>query len=321
MTENNLERTNETPDPTLDVLSLPHIVLSNEAYKAFRDADPYGDDTIHLLETNNAGNAEAVIVVIDGESRVVSMSPDDFGTTMRHETDKLHALLSESTDGLDVLRPEDEAFEIQEGDEQPRLKKLFEPLLRPHSVPIDYDLLFSKDQTEYEAVLRQANEDNREIGKAQQVYDRFVTPVAEALAAERLEKARMNDRDIDLLIKQLIIENNLGDPVVALRENAAVRYRVGMYLLHKIDQMAVTDPGDLPERILRNGQKRTDSKELPVDYYTSREYVAFLALAKLDGSFNPDRQLSMDDIVTNDSGEVVLGQHRYAADLILDRRK
>jgi hypothetical protein len=51
---------------------------------------------------------------------------------------------------------------------------------------------------------------------------------------------------------------------------------------------------------------------------SSHEYVALLALAKLDGSFNYEGYFQ-DSIQHDESGNVLLGQHRAAADMMLQR--
>ncbi|MBC7746562.1 hypothetical protein H7Y40_01115 [Pedobacter sp.] len=50
---------------------------------------------------------------------------------------------------------------------------------------------------------------------------------------------------------------------------------------------------------------------------TSREYASLLALSMLDGTFKAARA-AHDPIFIGKSGVVELGQHRYAAHLLLD---
>ena len=105
------------------------------------------------------------------------------------------------------------------------------------------------------------------------------------------------------------------DAMQLLRENSTLRKEVGTYLLDKLKSSADL----LPERVARNGQKNANMpgyEDIP--NMSSHEYVALLALAKLDGSFNYEGYFQ-DSVQHDESGNVILGQHRAAADMMLQK--
>jgi len=124
------------------------------------------------------------------------------------------------------------------------------------------------------------------------------------------------DRRIAAIIRDHAKSETISsdDAMKLLREDSSLRKEVGAYLLRKIDD----NEHNLPERVARNAQKNANwggYDDIP--NMRSQEYVALLALAKLDGTFNYDDYLQ-DSVVTDDSGNVILGQHRAAADFILN---
>ncbi|MCX6729142.1 MAG: hypothetical protein NTV95_00650 [Candidatus Saccharibacteria bacterium] len=100
------------------------------------------------------------------------------------------------------------------------------------------------------------------------------------------------------------------DAMQLLREDSSLRKEVGAYLLAKLE----ANTAILPERVARNNQKKANMAGYEsIPSMSSHEYVALLAIAKLDGSFNYEQ----DPIQKDKSGNVLLGQHRAAADMML----
>jgi len=100
------------------------------------------------------------------------------------------------------------------------------------------------------------------------------------------------------------------DAMQLLREDSSLRKEVGAYLLAKLE----ANTAILPERVARNNQKKANKAGYEsIPSMSSHEYVALLAIAKLDGSFNYEQ----DPIQNDESGNVLLGQHRVAADMML----
>jgi hypothetical protein len=106
---------------------------------------------------------------------------------------------------------------------------------------------------------------------------------------------------------------NYREIVNRLHDDPELRLNIGRYLLEKIDRMAESDT-TLPPRI----QKNTSTKRPAFAGYEnmgripSREYAALLALSYLDGTFKQGDRMSRDD-----RGDILDGQHRTAAELVL----
>lgn len=211
-----------------------------------------------------------------------------------------------------------------ESRESLRLKSLFQPLLR--SEPVEdpnYDILIRAVVEDNPAVQEAANVYRQELDKAeplQREYDKFVSEATIKLSAEYLKRALETDSQLAGLIGSLKADFGLNDPVSvvnAIRTNPDMRLAVGKYMLDKINLFAKKHPDDLPDRVRCNGEKAP--KGLIAEYIktriSSREYVALLCLAKLDGSFNG---LMADDIEIGSDGNAIVGQHRIAADMILN---
>jgi len=109
------------------------------------------------------------------------------------------------------------------------------------------------------------------------------------------------------------------DAMKLLREDSSLRKELGVYLLDKLAVRSYV----LPERVARNGQKSPNwpgYNDIPT--MSSHEYVALLALAKLDGSFIYDEKIKDPDQLSEPHNVILrnveLGQHRAAADFILN---
>lgn len=98
-----------------------------------------------------------------------------------------------------------------------------------------------------------------------------------------------------------------------VRENDELRVELGLYLLSKFDDFETELR--MPERIANNSTKNTSHRGYESNL-TSQEYAALLAVSMLDGTFNPSRAIH--DPIELEHGQAVLGQHRYAASLLLE---
>jgi len=103
-----------------------------------------------------------------------------------------------------------------------------------------------------------------------------------------------------------------GDLVRAVHEDLDVRVGLGRLFLNMLEIRS----NYMLDRIRRNTQKVSAipcySERGPL---SSREYVALLALAKLDGTYDKDRE--REPVSYNPDGSVRDGQHRWAADELL----
>ena len=110
----------------------------------------------------------------------------------------------------------------------------------------------------------------------------------------------------------------VGDVQAAemLRTNNELRVAIGEYFIDKIATMG----HQMPARVYDNGMKTPQARGYGGAEMTSREYASLLALSMLDGTFKAARA-AHDPILVGESGVVELGQHRYAAHLLLDNLK
>lgn len=128
----------------------------------------------------------------------------------------------------------------------------------------------------------------------------------------------------NLSLMQIIDPERALDPRVIMnniRSSHLTRCRLFEYLASRLDRLAIVNPGDLADRVLRNsGDNLKSPNYLGGGYYEgkmrSREYVVVLAIAMMDGSFDVGRQ---DKMVTHyRSGEGRSGMHRDSARTLLE---
>ena len=125
-------------------------------------------------------------------------------------------------------------------------------------------------------------------------------------------------------LMQIIDPERALDPRVIMnniRSSHLTRCRLFEYLASGLDRLAIVNPGDLADRVLRNsGDNLKSPNYLGGGYYggkmLSREYVVVLAIAMMDGSFDVGRQ---DKMVTHyRNGEGRNGMHRDSARTLLE---
>lgn len=95
-----------------------------------------------------------------------------------------------------------------------------------------------------------------------------------------------------------------------VRTDPEVRLAIGKHIIEKIQRHISM----MPERVVNDTEKNPNHSGY--NAIKSRDYVALLALAMLDGSFNHVRQEKIYDF--DSRGVAVLGQHRYAAKYLLE---
>lgn len=213
----------------------------------------------------------------------------------------------------------------------PRLSKLFQPIVRPEIVDTgdttdDYSFLLAADEHLYESGLSdyvETSKPKEEIYRKQKQYDKLINDSTKESSARYLSGVVARDWELSNIIHESLgVSKNDSLPIVlmvdALREDPTTRYAAGNYLLNKLDNLVDIRPDDLPDRIVRNTNKVPDNGGELVDNMTSREYTTFLALAKIDGSFNADVVSSSNEVEYDTTGKVISGQHRAAADFLLN---
>lgn len=139
------------------------------------------------------------------------------------------------------------------------------------------------------------------------------------VSSSSLEYAQMTiEGNIDPTVKRIIAEFSEGatqttDLVNNIRTNPRLRERLALYFMDKIK----LNLNDMPERVQRDAQKKPNHKGYEkLSYTTSREYASLLALSMLDGTFKFEATKT-DPIVRDGNGEVEVGQHRAAAEILL----
>lgn len=140
-------------------------------------------------------------------------------------------------------------------------------------------------------------------------------------AVRTMEQVKAHDHELRAILQNFQLAGESPEVIVAaIRQNADVRLALGQHYVDRVDQLANDE--DMPLRVRLNGQKKPDTGDY-TEPMTSREYVALLCLAQLDGTFDQayaDR-LSTDKIERDErTGQVTQGQHRYAASLALHTR-
>ena len=150
-----------------------------------------------------------------------------------------------------------------------------------------------------------------------------VTERTKGRAEAKLKYLLYDDGFVEALNQQGIDARNIPTGVLVdqVRTNPDVRLTFGKIFLDSIDEYYhISQRGNnisrLPSRISSNGNKSPTGKVSEVDRMTSREYVALLCLAKVDGTFDEDSIRSTDRSIPNDIDRQ--GQHNKAADMILD---
>lgn len=237
---------------------------------------------------------------VDRESTIAFNSPEN--KKLRRQ-DKLQAELGE-----DAVRNKVDAPYPQ------RIEQLFSPVVKiedkqseanPYDALVDPNALFN-GSVEGAAVRSSKERGNISDDSLETARNEYMSPLLQG----------GKDPGIAAMIKRHAKSETISpdDAMKLLREDSSLRKELGVYLL---DKLAVSSYV-LPERVARNGQKSPNWPGYEsIPNMRSQEYVALLAIAKLDGTFNYEGYLQ-DSVQTDDSGNVVLGQHRAAADFILN---
>ncbi len=323
------QQQSEQSESRVDVLTLPRIDLTEEHFNFLAGITTRNGRKVTDLDINYfkvvfdiEQDQESIIVTVNGQSRVINATVEDFGTTRVEMTNQLLDLMSATTDDV----TESAASELHdvvvtpERESHPHLAALFQPMVRPE-VPDrgadEYSYLFEDDDVVEAERQRRAVEEGP-ILRAQREYDKLVSDASRQLAESKLRSTLQRDGALREILDKHGYDRASLDAVDALRTDEDLRYEVGTYLLDKLRRMTSISPMKFGDRILKDGTKRTDARAMPTDGVSSQEYAAFLALAKIDGSFNADKESDSDKTEYGFGGQPIQGQHRAAAEYILD---
>jgi hypothetical protein len=201
-----------------------------------------------------------------------------------------------------------------EENEREHLERIFAPLITPEGAEPEFDedyfhnLLHDTGPQEvtYESIEAAAV---RTGGKLK------VTEKTESHAKGELEHAIRRNGMLGDLLKGFAHSRGITaneELVKALREDLGLRVAVGKLFLDQLNIRAHY----MPERIRRNEYKNSAIPEYKNRYpMTSHEYASLLALSKIDGTFDNERVREPIDVRSD--GQVISGQHRWAADNLL----
>ena len=138
-----------------------------------------------------------------------------------------------------------------------------------------------------------------------------VTHETLAKAAATVARVSAEDAHLQAIIRSNSISDDPYEIVQAIRSDEKTRLQVAAYYTTKLTSFI----GIMPDRIVRNTEKHPKTKGME-HTVRSQEYAVLLALSKLDGTFDSAAS-AQDKIVYDSLGNVELGQHRVAADILL----
>lgn len=325
----------------VDAQAPKDVIVTSDQYERFGMIDPETREVTDFMAAHDLSFGDVIRLHVEGEDDVVvaTTEKNDFFTRIASESEKLkgqevlraevsHELATEALEATGVASPAETdivAPEIERSPKNPLLEKLFAPSTRPEVAEgstYDYDELFLEGAARQAAqgARREREVTNQPVIEAQKNYDRITNDDTRGYSVEQMAAILRRDSKFKAMMAENGFEGASLDSVDALREDPELRYKAGEYLLGKLDKVIAEDKvnGDrsFGERIIRNGQKSNDYLKLPVAT-TSRQYVAYLALAKLSGMFN--YKVDESDIFRdqNDKGDVITNQHRHATDMII----
>lgn len=197
----------------------------------------------------------------------------------------------------------------------PRLEKIFAPVEAEAVVEPNYDHLFSLDE--------EMDGDISDAGKKEEFRRGSVTKDSEGFTLTEVLPRFDEGGDLSRSEIASIVAGSLDpgtkisskEAMINIRSNKDLRLALGEYFLRRQELFADV----LPARVADSSHYKSP----PIPGYDelgkikSREYVALLALAMLDGTFSPDKARSSDFMDIAPDGKVIRGQHRAAATEIL----
>ncbi len=268
------------------------------------------------------GEKYPIIKFKDETGNIIEVPTEEFLSKTLLSADEITSMISDETSNRkksEILYKPIKETEIvsPKEDIEPRLKQLFSPVkdeTGKNDSDINYDSMFDQDidpftskvehQTQIEAAIRTTGNERLKV-----------TAESMKMAEERLEIAGNGDPNLKLIFEKYSPKGTHLSEL--LRTNEDFRTDVGLYLLRKLDNLALNEM-TMGQQIKDNSEKSprtTGYSHIPE--LRSREYATLLAISMLDGTFK-DELVQSDTIEYADDGEVLLGQHRAAAKKIIN---
>lgn len=194
------------------------------------------------------------------------------------------------------------------------LRTLLPPVTRPDKQASSYDYLFGTDE-EQERALAELQLTRKEQ-EQQKYYDRFVTSENKQSSQVALAESLRVNPVLGNIFRDAGIAAISPEAVDAVRENADVRYEVAKYFVQKLETMVMKDPHGFGWRIEDNMLNNLKEDPQTGQKMMSRDYVVSLVLKMLGGEYS--ERHADDGFERDQSGRVVLGQHRDAARMIMN---
>ena len=270
---------------------------------------------------NRTGEKYPIIRFKDENGNVTEVPTEEFLSRTLLSADEITSMISDETSKREksetLYKPIQETEIVSpKKDNEPRLRQLFSPVkdeTRPKFVE-DYDSWFDKDNEVFDSSINLQTQIESAANRLPPNERLRVTPESQKMAEKRLEIAGDGDPNLKLIFDKYSTKGtNLTD---LLRNDEDFRTDVGVYLLHKLNNLAINEK-TIGQQIKDNSEKSpatTGYSHIPE--LTSREYATLLAISMLDGTFK-DELVQSNTIEYADDGEVLLGQHRAAANELL----
>ena len=277
-----------------------------------------GQEVVDAVKKRNRDGSLEPVVVLRIEGSILEVPAAEFLSKGTYARNFLEFISEHGKEVSEQTNGELDNSEFETSPQEERLKTLFAPLkpLENNVQHPGYDFLFNDDPADRKIFDEYSKAYEKTAAKNAE-YKKFVTPETIADSQLKLRRALEIDGRLRAIISNYydLSKTSMLDIVDALRENPEVRLEVGTYLLSKVDSAVSRYSDIMPDRFIHNNQKNPDRSLVTVRNMRSREWVAILCLAKLDGSFNKDLELIGPEFDTN--GKPILGQHRAAADIVL----
>jgi len=306
------------------------MITELERPTAFQPPDPnlsYGDDLRSATLHYQNGITQSGVITHEptfGER----VNPSETLVGARAQTDG-SVLVTLAGGSIDVLTVPDssgaEQIDSEEVLTRTRDELLFAPLLdldaqKTPDRPAESggtskaaDAIYAKDDGPYDALLAETAKARSEVDYTKKGLEERsrVTEESVDAAQRQLIGIRIADPVLDKLLTDFDPKHELNSTglLQAIRTNQGLRMAVGM----RIRDAVAKHPYSVREGIQKKRPDAPGYNEMPQDM-TSKEYVALLVLAMIDGSYKAN---TSDSIQKSKDGDTARGKHRDAANSVI----
>lgn len=201
----------------------------------------------------------------------------------------------------------------RENDPFDYLRELLPPVTRPERQTPDYDYLYGTDEEHQQGIADLQL--TRKEQEQQKYYDRFVTAENKQASQATLAESFKVNPEIRRILHEAGIDATSVEAVDQIRENASIRYEVARYFAQKLNDKVIQEPQAFGWRVADNMPNNLKEDPQTGRKMMSRDYVVSLVMKMFGGEYS-DRNED-DDFERDETGRVIMGQHRDAARQIL----